>query len=83
MVATLEFLNEAVAKALQDILISGGTALEATSGTSGAVSFCRMDRSNLKNELDSCGILKSVFVNISLNGNQSDFIIRVSDAMLY
>ncbi|VDL39855.1 unnamed protein product [Hymenolepis diminuta] len=79
IVATLEFLNEAVAKALQDVLISGGTALETTSGTSGTVSFCRMERSTPTNELDSCGILKSLFVNIFLNGNQSDYIIRMSN----
>ncbi|VDO02667.1 unnamed protein product [Rodentolepis nana] len=79
MVATFEYLNEAMATALHEVLISGGTALEFTSNTSGTVSFCRVDNSVIEDKQNSCGFLQSFIFNLSSNGSQSDFIIRTSN----
>ncbi|VDN98579.1 unnamed protein product [Rodentolepis nana] len=79
MVATFEYLNEAMATALHEVLISGGPALEFTSNNSGTVSFCRVDWSVIEDKQNSCGFLQSFIFNLSSNGSQSDFIIRTSN----
>ncbi|VDO11190.1 unnamed protein product [Rodentolepis nana] len=80
MMATSEYLNEALATALHEVLISGGSALEVASNTSGTVSFCRVDSSDIEDKRNTCGSLPSFFFNLSSNDSQSDFLIRTSNA---
>ncbi|VDN98984.1 unnamed protein product [Rodentolepis nana] len=54
IIATFEYLNEAVSTALHEVLVSGGSALEIVSNTSDTVTFCRVDSSGSKGGQDSC-----------------------------
>uniref|UniRef100_A0A0R3TZ88 OVOS protein n=1 Tax=Rodentolepis nana TaxID=102285 RepID=A0A0R3TZ88_RODNA len=79
MAATFEYLNQALATVLHEVLISGGSALEIASNTAGTVSFCRVDSSDIEDKQNSCGFLTSFFFKLPSNGNQSDFLIRTSN----
>ena len=64
---------------LREVLIMGGSSLEVSSTDSETVSFCRTDSYTLEKEQELCGNLKSAFSNITLNSNQSDIVIRVTE----
>ncbi|VDO16832.1 unnamed protein product [Rodentolepis nana] len=75
-IATFEYLDEAVSSALNEVLISGGSALEIVSNTSGTVTFWRVDSSGSEASNTTSDLF--AFFGVARESQQSELLLSLS-----